>query len=56
MTLSNVKPVGLFLVPLVHDAAVLVEVRPRLEHGAALVARVRAAVRGVHVPRELVPP
>ena len=47
---------GLFLVPLVHDAAVLVEVSPRLEHGATLVARVRPRVRGVHMPRELVPP
>ena len=46
----------LVLVLLVHDERVLLQVRPRLEHGAALLARPRPRVRSVHVPRELVPP
>ena len=46
----------LVLVPLVHDQGVLLQIRPRLEHGAALLARPRPRVRRVHVPRELVPP
>ena len=44
------------LVLLVHDERVLLQVRPRLEHGAALLARPSPGVRSVHVPREFVPP
>ena len=45
----------LVLVPLVHDQGVLLQIRPRLEHGAALLARPGPRVRRVHVPGELVP-